>query len=49
MLAILLAFKEAVLVVEGVWEVGRRVATVLGEAKIDFSAVVDTRVQVRFV
>ena len=45
----MLVSKEAVLVIEGVWEVGCGPAIVLGEAEIDKSAFADTSVQVRFV
>lgn len=49
MLAILLVFEEAILVVEGIWEVRCGEAIVFGEAEIDLGAFVDTSVQVRFV
>ena len=44
-----MVLKEAVLLVEGVWEVRCRPAVVLGEAEIDLSAFVDTSIQVRFI
>ena len=49
MLGILQGSEEAILVVNGVWEIGCRPAIVFGEAEIDNSACVDTSEQVGFV